>query len=283
VLIGACVKWVDQNPEVDPLHGSVQPRSHGHGLSDSDLAAVEIALRLGEEWDAPVVVACVGPAGADLALRELLACGVQRATRVQVEGVAPDARPSSSDVARLIAASWSAEGVRPDVVVCGDASADQGSGAVPAYLAHEMGAEQALGLIGVAPVAAGRLSALRRLDGGRRERLTVSAPAVVSVEGGVAVLRRAPLAAKLAARDAPVEVRLERAIDEGDGPRLRPWRPRPRALPGPPGDTALERIVALSGALVDRTPPRTLVLEPAEAADAILAQLREWGYLPPAG
>ena len=43
---------------------------------------------------------------------------------------------------------------------------------------------------------------------------------------------------------------------------------------------ALDRIVALTGALVDRNPPRTVVLDPSEAADAIVEQLRSWGYLP---
>jgi putative heme iron utilization protein len=38
--------------------------------------------------------------------------------------------------------------------------------------------------------------------------------------------------------------------------------------------------VALTGALVDRNPPRTVVLDPSEAADAIVEQLRSWGYLP---
>jgi hypothetical protein len=37
--------------------------------------------------------------------------------------------------------------------------------------------------------------------------------------------------------------------------------------------------VALTGALSERTPPRSLVLDPPEAAAAIVAQLREWGYL----
>jgi len=49
----------------------------------------------------------------------------------------------------------------------------------------------------------------------------------------------------------------------------------------PTGEHALDRIVALTGALVDRTPPRTVDLEPAAAADAILDQLRSWGYVEP--
>lgn len=277
VLIAACVKWVDLSPQIDPLHGTVEPRPHGAGLSESDLAAVETALLFAQAWDAEVVVATVGPPEADGALRELLAAGAHRAVRVHADGQHGPVEPTSPEVARLLVAAWG--DARPDLVVCGDASVDRGSGAVPAYLAHELGAAQALGLIGVEPSGHGRLSALRRLDGARREQLSLEAPAVVSVEGSVATLRRAPLAATLEARGRPVEVHEVRLADEADEPRLHPWRPRPRVLPPPAGERPLDRIVALTGAHVERTPPRTLVLDPPEAAAAILAQLREWGYL----
>lgn len=282
MLIAACVKWVDLHPEIDPLHGTVEHLPHGSGFSEADLAAVETALRLGDSWRAEVVVACVGPSQAERALRDLVAAGVDRCVRVQVEGHHASPSPTSGEVARLLSELWSTDR-RPDVVVCGNASADRGSGAVPAYLAHELGAAQALGLIEVDAGEAGHLLALRRLDGGRRERLRVAAPAVVSVEGSVATLRRAPLAGTLAARGATVEVHAARGADPAEPARLHPWRPRPRVVPPPTGERALDRIVALTGALVDRTPPRTLTLDPPDAADAILSQLREWGYLPDEG
>lgn len=277
--VGACLKWVDLNPEIDPLHGDVEHRRHGAGFSESDLAAVETALRLAEAWDAEVVVACVGPAGAEGALRDLLACGADHAVRIELEGEHHE-QPNSAEVARVLASAWSEGDRRPEVVVCGDLSVDRGSGSVPAFLAHELGAAQALGLIEVAVDGDG-IRALRRLDGARRERLRIDAPAVISVEGSVASLRRAPLSATLATRNAPVEVRrvLRAHGASSDQPRLHPWRPRPRVLPPPEGERALDRIVALTGALVDRTPPRTLDLEPAEAARAIVDQLRDWGYL----
>ncbi len=165
------------------------------------------------------------------------------------------------------------------LVVCGDHSADRGSGTVPAYLAHHLRAAQALGLVEVEADGPGRVLAVRRLDGGRRERLAVAGPAVLSVEGSVAELRRAPLAASLAAQGGTVEVRSGRIEHHVEPPRLRPWRPRARVLAPPEGTHALDRVVQLTGALVDRTPPRTLELDPPEAADAIIEQLRTWGYL----
>jgi putative heme iron utilization protein len=50
-------------------------------------------------------------------------------------------------------------------------------------------------------------------------------------------------------------------------------------VPAPSGADALERVVQLTGAFVERTPPRTVELAPAEAAQAVLDQLRTWGYL----
>jgi len=50
-------------------------------------------------------------------------------------------------------------------------------------------------------------------------------------------------------------------------------------LPAPPADLSVrERILSLSGALVDREPPRLVRLDPAAAADELLAQLQAWGY-----
>jgi electron transfer flavoprotein beta subunit len=274
VLIAACVKWTDLRPEIDPIHGTVVSSGRGNGFSDADLASVEVALRLAEAWGgATAVVSAAGP-DADGGLRELLAAGVDRAVRVDVGPGQP-----GHDVATLLAPVLSDADLGASVVVCGDYSADRGSGAVPAYLAHQLGVAQALGLIEVEPSVGGEVLAVRRLDGGRRERLRVPAPSVLSVEGSVAELRRASLAASLGAREAPVEVRPGRVEHHVEPPRLRPWRPPPRILSAPIGGQAFERVVQLTGALVDRTPPRTLELGPADAADAIVDQLRSWGYL----
>lgn len=284
MLIAACVKWVDLRPEVDRLHGTVSTVGHDGGFSGADRSAVEVALRLAEAWDARSVVVCAGAPAAEAGLRDLLASGVDHAVRIDVGGAADDTEigaHTGEATAELLAEVLSERAA--DVVVCGDVSVDLGSGTVPAYLAHHLRAAQALGLLEVG--AAGRvgvLRAVRRLDGGRREVLEVAAPAVLSVEGGVAELRRASLASTLGAVDASVEVRTARVHPLGAPPRLRPWRPPTRIVDAPTGGHALDRIVALTGALVDRTPPRTLELDPGAAADAIVEQLRAWGHLGPA-
>ena len=151
-----------------------------------------------------------------------------------------------------------------------------GRGAVPAYLAAELGVAQALGLVAVT-TSPGTLTATRRLDGGRREILDVTAPAVLSVEGAVAPLRRASLGAELAARTAMVEevAGPSGPIETADA--IRPYRPRARALAAPSGG-ALDRVRRLTDAGRRHTTHELAVLDPPAAAARILAALREWGY-----
>lgn len=283
--IAVCVKWVDLRPEVEPLTGEVRTDDRSSGFSAADRAAVETAMRwAGSHPGSSVVAVCVGPEAADRGLRELLAVGVDEAVRVDSD----DADLDSSSVAAALASEVS----DADWVLCGDHSADRGSGSVPAFLAHRLGAEQALGLVHVAQPREGTVGVTRRLGAGRSERLEVSAPAVLSVEGSVALLRRASLGAELASLGAAVTLRRGGAARSdrsgppaGGGPAAltweppSPWRPRPRGIAAPAEPTALGRIVELTGAHVDRTPPRTVEASPEEAARVIVEQLRAWGYL----
>ena len=275
-MIAACLKFVDRRPEVDRLSGEVHTDVRSSGLSDADQAALEWALRLGVLWDEEVVAVSVGSSASDAVLEEALACGASRAIRVDI---------ASSVASSTVAAALAAVCEQADLFVCGDWSLDRGSGAVPAYLAGLVGAAQALGLVTLEPVEPGVLRAERRLDGGRRERLLVRAPAVLSVEGASARLRRASLTAALSAKRTPIEVHqpaLAATVVQVPS-RSGPFRPRARVLPPPPSDLSpRERVLALTGALVERTPPKRVVMEPEDAADFLLAQLREWGELPEA-
>ena len=167
------------------------------------------------------------------------------------------------------------------VVCCGDYSADRGSGSVPAFLAHQLEAAQALGLTGLTPRTPGCLIAQRRLDGGRREHLQVTAPAVISVEPGAARLRRASLSGLLAAREADIEV-AEGAVTHGSRVQVMstaPYRPRPKMLPPPHDPLPRARLLALTGALTERTLPRVVRASCDEAADELISYLKDKGYL----
>ena len=286
-VIVAALGWSWQKAEVDPLTGAVTAHRRDRGPSPSELAALEHALRLASRWDARVIAATVGPGDADAMLRDALAAGAAEALRVDSDGGAVGPRPADlvggahEPAAALGAALRQRYGV-PDLVICGDRSADRGTGSFPAFLAAALGAAQALGVVRMEPEDDGALRVHRRLDGGRREVLLVRRPAVVSVEAAGLRLRRAGLPAVLASGDAVIPVALPPAATAARRVRVldaHPYRPRPRELPGPCG-SALHRTLELAGALAQRTPPTVLGPLPAgQAASELLAYLRRWGYL----
>lgn len=279
-IVAACMKWTARPGE---------PRTDERfaGVSEADRSALEVALRLGERLGIDVVAVAVGPAGADVALRDAIGCGAARAIRVD----APDAM-TSAEVARQLSRHL----VDAVAVVCGDHSTDRGSGSVPAFLAHRLGVAQALGLVAVevdaldaaassvgavgAVRAVGAVGAVRRLDGGRREVLSVPLPAVLSVEGGVAPLRRAGLRAALAARGATIETaKVAPYATHAATPVVTPFRPRARVLAAPAGDDVLGRLRQLTDAGAATQRGETVVLDPPAAAARIVEALRSWGYL----
>ena len=283
--IAVCQKWVSTRPEIDPLTGLVAGDDRWSGPSLADQAALEWGLRLAERCGGHVVVVTVGVEAAESMLRDALAVGAARAIRVPI---GEHEQPSSLAVARAMADAL--RPFDPAMAVCGDWSLDRGSASVPPFLAAELGMGQVCGLVGIDLSARDSGSGTagfagftveRRLDGGRREQSAVDGPTVLTVEGAAATLRRAPLAGVLAARAAVISV-LPPSVPLEPSPepiRSRPFRPRARLLDGPdPALAPRTRIERLTGALVDRTPPQTLVLEPAAAAQRILEQLTAWGY-----
>jgi electron transfer flavoprotein beta subunit len=275
--VAVALKWVDLRPSIDPLTGEVRADPTSFGVSPADEAALEWALRLRERWRAELLALSAGPAAAEGALRLALAAGATRAVRVELDPSAP-----SDAVAGALAEVLCAERAL-QAVMCGDASLDRGSGSVPAFLAAELGVAQALGLATLEVRDAFALDAERRLDGGRRERLSVEAPFVCSVEAGTARLRRASLPGVLAARRAAIPVHRPLGPASRAGlppPVLGPFRPRARAVPGPaPGLPLRQRVLALLGT-PGKPPPRTVVADPAAAAEALLEALGAWGELP---
>ena len=261
--IVACVKWVS--------HPGEPHDERFAGMSPADQSALEFALQQAALLGTGVTAITVGPSGADKVLRDALACGATRAIRIEAPTTA-----AGTDVATAIAdhiadAEW---------VWCGDYSLDRGAGSVPAFIAAHLGAEQALGVIHV-DLAADGVHATRRLDGGRRELLGLQAPAVVSVEGATARLRRAGLAALRTAAATPIEVVPATTPIHRAEFMVRPYRPRARELAAPVGDAPLDRLRVLTDAgAASAARGEMVALEPADAAARIVQALTDWGYLP---
>ena len=289
-VVVAALKWADLFFDVDPFTGEAIADRKARGFSAADEAALELALSLGEALDRSVVTLSAGGDDAMAGLERALAAGADRAVLVSLDGPAPD----SLSVAATLA--WGIEriGLVDPLIVCGDYSADRGSGTVPAALAALTGLPQALGLVSAAlddpagvvdhtaatPSGGGapsptRIRVQRRLDGARREELLVAPPAVVSVEGSVARLRRAPLGGTLLAGGsrvervvAPVDLVVRPSAGVGE---MGPPAPRTKVMAPPAGGEALTRLEQLAGlSSTSTSPAQALVVSPEEAARHLL-------------
>lgn len=290
LLVVVCLRVIDLRPAVDPLTGSVQHDPWSIGLSAADQAALEHALRICELWSAPLLAITAGPATVEPVLREVAALGAS-VLRVALSDQATDDRSEQElaqdehKLARTLAAAIRGSGT-PSLVLCGDRSSDRGTGALPAFLAHELSATQALGLVRLEAESEGALFVERRLDGGRRERLVVPLPAVCSVEGAGTRLRRASLTGTLDAQQLviPVSRPTTQLVADSRGElrvgTSRPFTPRTRIRPAPAGDDPRIRLLALTGALVSHDPPTVLgPMGSKQAADELFAFLVRHGYL----
>lgn len=275
----ACRLWEDRRAAVDPLSGEVRRDPRTSGASPADDAALEIALQLAEAWGTHVVAVTVGAAKSDVVLRDALAAGARRAVRVAADISQLDAGAAAASIAGV------ARDIDASTVLCGDMGTAYGSGAVPALVAASLGARQALGLVELSgePGRPGVVTGWRRLDGGRRQQLRVAPPAVVSVEGGVARLRRAALSNVLDAGTAAIEVWPTVAGSHAPVPSWTaassgPGRPRTHVVDGPDPELPVRRRVELlTGVTTERAARRVLRAEPAEAAHELVAALADWG------
>jgi electron transfer flavoprotein beta subunit len=283
-LVVACLRHSDPRPAADPLTGEITEQPAAATAAAAEFAALEIALRAAGAWQGRVLAVCAGPAAAGATLAEAVAVGAE-ALRVEWPGGrAEDLAGDLAEDEHALAAAL-ADAIRPAgpaLVMCGDRSAGRGTGALPAFLAHELGAAQALGLVHAEATGAA-LTGLRRLPGGRRERVRLALPAVCSVEAAGVRLRRAPLPAVLAARRAAIAVVTPAVAPEPGRVRLgppRPYRPRPHLVPTAPAGSAQQRLLALSGVLTRRESATVIgPVSAARAADELLAYLARPGVL----
>lgn len=288
-LIAVSMKWVPLRKDMDPDTGVAIVDDRFAGASPADHAALEVALRHAARVDADVVVACVGPPAADAMLRAAVACGANRAIRIdpgRYEEL-PDSAEVAGALATLFGDLWGRTPKRLLLVCCGDWSLDRGSGSVPALLAHFLGVPHALGLVAVRwaddPNRLGVMECERRLDGGRREVLQVTGSAVVSMEGAVATLRRASLAGVIGARDSMIEVLSRPMRASGAGVtvvRTGSHRPMPQHTAHIATGNPRDRVSLVLGVGNERKPPMRVTLDPDAAAHLIHEHLLVWGQIP---
>ncbi|MEV4102701.1 electron transfer flavoprotein subunit beta/FixA family protein [Nonomuraea sp. NPDC049649] len=179
--------------------GTVDRAAVDGQLSELDEYAAEQALRLAEEaGDAEVTYLTMGPSDAVGALRKALAMGGDRGVHIL-----DDALHGSDVIAtsRVLAAALSK--LDYDIVLCGMASTDAGTGVIPALLAERLGIPQLTYAQSLA--LKDRTVRIERETDVAVETVEAELPAVVSVTDRSGDARYPSFKGIMAAKKKPVE------------------------------------------------------------------------------
>ena len=202
--IAVCLKQVptrDWQPRLDEAKTWIREQDATFEMNEPDAYALEEGLRLKEKHGGEVVVCSAGPARVAQVLREALARGADRG--IHVDG-GPFAGPGNNDafvVADALAAAMQDE--QFDLVLTGLQSDDQGFGQTGVILAEKLGLPHATIIMEVmieAQAAPPKLRVKRELEGGWFQWVSMSLPAVLTIQSGINQLRYATLKGIMAAK-----------------------------------------------------------------------------------
>jgi electron transfer flavoprotein beta subunit len=274
----ACVKQVlDTTVALRVVDGAVRqeaPRPIVQ-LGAADRAALEAALALGA--GDPVTAVSIGEAEAVDALRFCLARGAGRALHV-VRAGGLDPIGAATAVVRAL------EGAVVEVVVCGAASGDGGSGLFPAVVGAELGWPLVTNVVAIARADGGRLRVERRLEHGDREVVRCPLPAVLAVEAAAAEPRYVSLAALRRAARARIETIQADGAGAASGCEILALelpKPRPRRGSGPDARlSAMDRLNHLmTGGLQQKRSGGLVEGSPQTVAGEVVRFLAERGFV----
>ena len=149
-------------------------------INPSDWEALELGLGISTQFGGKyVTVLALGNKEAEESLRWGLAAGAQRALRIWDEALI-DADQLGKG--KVLAAAL--KKLQPDLVLCGDDCLDQLNSDLPGVAAAVAGIPYIPGVTDLEKVEDGKASVVRRLEKGKRQRVSVSLPAFIAVEGG---------------------------------------------------------------------------------------------------
>ena len=201
--IAVCVKQVvtrDWPLRVNESKDWVQDRDASFEMNEPDAYALEEALRLKEQHGGEVVVCSAGPLRVSQVIREALARGADRAIRVESDSLAV---ADGYMVAEALAAAVREE--QFDLVLTGLQSDDQGFAQTGVVLAELLGIPHATIIMEV-QVGDGRVRVKRELEGGWFQWVSMTTPALLTIQSGINQLRYATLKGIMAAKKKEVRV-----------------------------------------------------------------------------
>jgi electron transfer flavoprotein beta subunit len=195
--VAVCVKQViarEATVRVNAAGTWVREDTVTWALNEPDAYALEEALRIKDAHGAEVVAISAGPARVGQVLRECLARGADRAIHVEGDHLAS---ADAATTAHALAAALADEA--PDLVLAGLQSDDLGFAEVGLALAERLGAAHATIVMQV-DIGAGSVRVKRELEGGWFQWVTLSLPAVLTIQSGINQLRYATLRGIMAAK-----------------------------------------------------------------------------------
>jgi electron transfer flavoprotein beta subunit len=195
--IAVCIKQVPTRDWQPRLNGSgtwIREQDASYEMNEPDAYALEESLRLKEKHAGEVVVCSAGPARVSQVIREALARGADRAIHVEDDELA---RADAFAVAGALASAMSDETF--DLILTGLQSDDQGFAQTGVILAERLGLPHATIIMEV-QTDKGGLRVKRELEGGWFQWVTMSLPAVLTIQSGINQLRYATLKGIMAAK-----------------------------------------------------------------------------------
>jgi electron transfer flavoprotein beta subunit len=290
VNIVVCVKPVPDISIIspDPVTGHIDGDDLVYVVNPCDMAAVEAAVRIKETLGAGrVTLITMAPPSARAILRRCLATGADDA-RLLWDGsfVNSDSHATGMILARAIAS------LRYDLVLCGQKAIDTEAGQAGSVIAARLGLPLAMRVARIEVSAdGGRVSVESKLEKGKRAKLEIGLPAVLTVESDLNEPRYASLPSLMSALRQDIgEYNLEalglsRKEVGTEGAKTRTVaqalpKPRPRKVFTPDASLSAEERLRLimSGGVVQK---QSDVLEgdPGEIASGVVRYLREQNLL----
>ena len=267
----------------------IRPEDGVYRVNPHDEAALELALRLKDDYEnITVVLLTLGPMVAEDEMLRCLATGADELYQINVNGHPPYGEDPLDQPDPWVKTDLMARAVKDlegDLVLCGKASLDKGSGQVGALLAHRLDLPFVSAITDLSMDKSGSTLQVQRSAGrGVREIIECRLPAVFSVDLGRDL--RLPKFAKRQWAESYATRHLDYGTDL-DAPkmvcahRFQP-RPRPKIVPAPDSRLqAYERIMQLlSGSKVEKK-GEMLTGSSESQADGIVAFLKANGFLEP--
>ena len=200
--IVVCIKQVPARDSVLRLNAAatwVQEADLSFEVNEPDIFALEEALRLKEKHGGEVVLATLGPARAQQAIKEALAKGADRALHLDDPAFgALDA----FGIARALGKAIEKE--KPDIVLTGLQSDDFGAAQTGVLLAEFLGLPHSTIIMEI-QVEGAAVRVKRELEGGWFQWINLPLPAVITIQSGINKPRYATLKGIMAAKKKPIQ------------------------------------------------------------------------------